>query len=107
MTLVRGSDKKGAYFRWGAASAGTKKYHYIAGNKSSRDRARARALAQVRAPETARRTPKGRSRAKTGGARRLTLSSSKRSRQKIANKERVQQAASYRCSKKTAKAPAL
>ena len=109
MTLVRGSDKKGAYFRWGAASAGTKKYHYTVGNKSSRDRARARALAQVRTSEAAHRTPKGQSRGKTGGARPKgsALSSSKRSRQKIANKERVRQAAAYRCSKNGAQKPVL
>jgi len=43
MPLVRGSDSKGAFFCWETA-AGKQKYYYAAGNRTSRERARARAI---------------------------------------------------------------
>ncbi len=52
MPLTRGSDtKKGAYYRWGPAGHGGAKYHYAAGNKASRERAKAKAMTQARAIE--------------------------------------------------------
>ena len=46
MPVKRGKDSKGAYYQWGDSGA---KYHYTAGNKTSRERAKAKAEKQGRA----------------------------------------------------------
>lgn len=64
MPLVRGTDTKGAYYRWGPAGSGGTKYHYTAGNAVSRERAKAKAMTQARAIEASR----ARRRRMVGGA---------------------------------------
>jgi len=65
MPLQRGKDSEGSYYRWGATG---KKYHYVAGNKASRERAQVKAMTQARAIEASK------SRARKGGAERITRS---------------------------------
>ncbi len=89
MQPIRGRDAKGAYYRWGATGV---KYHYVAGNKTSRERAKAKAT------EGSKRNPAER---KTGGRtprkpRKKTVSSMVRAKQKVADKSRVTQTAAYR-----------
>jgi hypothetical protein len=84
MPLTRGRDSKGAYYRWGAAGA---RRGYTAGNKTSRERAKRKALAGS-----------GR---KTGGGRKpkkrpKTMSSAARAKRKAADKRRVRRVAAYR-----------
>ena len=115
MPLSRGRDTKGAYYRWGRTGA---KYHYTAGNKISRDRARAKAMRQARAIQAnrygsgaAKRAPTKQTPAtrmptkkapatKTGGRApskaRKTISSADRARKKVADKDRLRHVAAYR-----------
>jgi hypothetical protein len=51
MPVHRGRDRAGPYFRWGQTGA---KYHYTAGNATSRARAKALAARQGRAVEARR-----------------------------------------------------
>lgn len=46
MPVHRGKDSKGPYYQWGDSG---KKYHYTAGNKESRERAKKKAEKQGRA----------------------------------------------------------
>jgi hypothetical protein len=46
MPVQRGKDSDGAYYQWGDSG---KKYHYEAGNDSSRERAKDKAEKQGRA----------------------------------------------------------
>jgi hypothetical protein len=46
MPVKRGQDSKGPYYQWGGSG---KKYHYTAGDKRSRDRAKAQASKQGQA----------------------------------------------------------
>lgn len=46
MPVHRGKDAKGPYYQWGDSG---KKYHYEAGNKSSRENAKKKAERQGRA----------------------------------------------------------
>jgi hypothetical protein len=46
MPVKRGKDSKGSYYQWGDSG---KKYHYTAGDKSSREQAREKAARQGRA----------------------------------------------------------
>jgi hypothetical protein len=46
MPVRRGKDSKGPYYMWGHSNA---KYHYKAGNKKSRERAKKKAAKQGRA----------------------------------------------------------
>lgn len=55
MPITRGSDTKGAYYRWGPAGHGGAKHHYAAGNKASRERAKAKAFLQAKAIEASQR----------------------------------------------------
>lgn len=59
MPVARGTDSKGAYYKWGA---GGKKYHYTTKNAASRNRAKNEALKQGRAVQASKRR-----RAPTGG----------------------------------------
>lgn len=45
MPVHRGQDEKGPYYQWGSQ----KKYYYVANNKASRERAKAKAEKQARA----------------------------------------------------------
>jgi hypothetical protein len=108
MNLTRGRDAEGAYYRWGGAGHGGTKYHYTAGNAASRGRAKARAMTQAvgaskrgakKREDPNCKTPKPS--AKTGGKtprkpRKRTVSSSKRAKQKMADKTMVAKTASYR-----------
>jgi len=83
-TVVRGADSKSSYYCQGTAG---KKYRYTAGDKESRDRAKA--LATKSAPK------------KTGGAtprkpRPKTVSSAARAKQKLADISNVKKTAIYR-----------
>lgn len=46
MPVRRGKDSNGPYYQWGDSG---RKYHYEPGNKSARDRAKAKAEKQGRA----------------------------------------------------------
>ena len=46
MPVQRGKDRDGPYYQWGDSG---KRYHYTAGDKESRDKARAKADKQGRA----------------------------------------------------------
>lgn len=46
MPVKRGTDSKGAFYRWGNSG---KKYHYTVGNGKSRERAKKQAERQARA----------------------------------------------------------
>jgi hypothetical protein len=46
MPVKRGRDKKGPYYQWGDSG---KKYHYAAGDKDARERAKQRASRQGQA----------------------------------------------------------
>lgn len=46
MPVQRGKDGDGPYYQWGGSG---KKYHYESGNKSSREKAKAKAERQGRA----------------------------------------------------------
>lgn len=46
MPVINSKDSAGPYYKWGESG---KKYHYIPGNKQSRNIAKRRALAQGRA----------------------------------------------------------
>jgi hypothetical protein len=123
MPLTRGSDAEGAYYRWGPAGNGGAKYHYAAGNKASRERAKAKAIevskhsggaakrkhsggAAKRKPAAkkpaAKRKPAAAPPAeKVGGKtprkpRKKTVSSTARAKQKVADKSRVTETAAYR-----------
>lgn len=110
MPLNRGQDTKGAYYRWGATGA---KYHYAAGNKASREHAKAKAMTQAKAIKaskhsggTAKRKPAAKKAAalpakKVGGKtprkpRMKTVSSMTRAKKKVADKSRVTKIAAYR-----------
>lgn len=102
MPLVRGHDAKGTYYRWGPAGSGGAKYHYTAGNKTSRERAKSKAMSQARAIEASkarRRVTGGAAARRRASPKKPSLSSASRSQRKVADKSRVGRVAGYRRSK--------
>lgn len=113
MPLTRGSDSTGAYYRWGPSGYGGAKYHYAAGNKASRERAKAKAMTQALAFEASKRSGGAAKRKpaakkvtaspaeKVGGKtprklRKKTVSSITRAQKKAANKSLLMKTAAYR-----------
>jgi hypothetical protein len=91
MPLIRSSDKKGAYYCWGAAGS---RHRYAVGDRASRDRAKSRAGPR-RSVESVLKT------AKRGGAtprkaRPKTISTAARAKQKMADISIVKKTADYR-----------
>lgn len=92
MPLTRGRDTKSAYYRWEPADHGGSKYHYTAGDKTSRARAKALAMTQAKAIKTSKHN---------GGAakrkpKKRMVSSAARAKQKIVDKGRIAETAAYR-----------